>query len=274
MSPHQPVSGSGGGGGGGGGAPTDAEYWVESADATLTNEVVVGTTGITTAAYAARQAAAAAGRLFLPSDGFYLERDTGAAWAPWGPIWPLTAPVNGDFAWINQGTATVNATRGGISLYTPPTAAFSLRCRVKSAPTPPYVITAALNIFGVASIDTNGGGLVWRQSSDGKLVHVRAGWSTGSANWRIYVTKFSDPTTSVANYTDRQIQDMQPIIWLRLEDDNTDRIVSWSKDGYNFREIHSVGRTDYLTADQVGFFGQSGNASYDSYTTLLSWEES
>jgi hypothetical protein len=65
--------------GAGGGAPADAEYWVETANGSLSNEVVVGTTGITTAAYASRQAAAKAGRLFLPSNGFVVERDTGAA---------------------------------------------------------------------------------------------------------------------------------------------------------------------------------------------------
>ena len=67
-----------------------------------------------TATYAAEPAAAADGKLFLPSDGAWIERDTGAAWAPWGPLYPMTKPVNGDFVWINQGASTVNQTYGGI----------------------------------------------------------------------------------------------------------------------------------------------------------------
>ena len=55
-----------------------------------------------TAAYGSRPAAGNDGDLFLPNNGFYLERDTGAAWVPWGPIHPLTAPISGDFAILEQ----------------------------------------------------------------------------------------------------------------------------------------------------------------------------
>jgi len=72
------------------GAPDSADYVVETANAGLSAESVLGTTVITTLAQASRQAAAKAGRLFLPSDGFTIQRDTGAACVPWGRCsrWP------------------------------------------------------------------------------------------------------------------------------------------------------------------------------------------
>ena len=65
--------------------------------------------------YANEPAAGNDGDLFLPSNGFHLERDTGAAWVPWGPIFPMTKPpALSTWAWINQGTATADETNGGI----------------------------------------------------------------------------------------------------------------------------------------------------------------
>ena len=68
-------------------------------------------TVVQTAAMASEPASGmVTGDLFLPSNGFYLERYSGSAWVPWGPIWPMTKPVDGDYAWINQGSATVTTT--------------------------------------------------------------------------------------------------------------------------------------------------------------------
>jgi hypothetical protein len=49
--------------------------------------------------------------------------------------------------------------------------------------------------------------------------------------------------------------------------------VSLSADGMNWIVIHSVGRTDFCTADQVGFFGDcgtSGSVNTLNFATILS----
>src|SRR6266446_5233542 len=60
----------------------------------------------------------------------------------------FTAPVDGDYAWINQGGAsvTVNA-NGSICLYAPATGD-SLRVRKKAAPATPYTMTAGFMATG------------------------------------------------------------------------------------------------------------------------------
>jgi hypothetical protein len=254
------------------GAPTDATYWVEDANSTLTNEVVVGTTGITTAAYGSRQGAAKAGRLFLPNNGFVIERDTGAAWAPWGPLHAFTAPVDGDFSWDNQGGASVSTTNGGIFLSIPTSGSTSLRSRYKAAPSPAYVITAAflINFVGINTFDTFG--FIW---SDGtKFASFGVGYNTGvTGGYYLLSGKWTNSTTYSANYVSVSYQQFGPVVWLRIADDNTNRICSISSDGQNWVAFHSVTRTDFLTPTRVGFGASATNGTYTSGLTLLSWKE-
>jgi hypothetical protein len=63
------------------------------------------------------------------------------------------------------------------------------------------------------------------------------------------------------------------MLWLRLEDDGTNRKAHYSIDGQVFRLLHSVGRTDYLTADEIGFCWEGNHASATFNGRLLSWKE-
>lgn len=257
--------------GGGGGAPADAEYLVETANGSLSAEVVTGTTYMTTAAYGSRQAAAKAGRLFLPNNGMVVERDTGAAWAPWGPIFPFTAPVDGDFAWVNQETASVDTTFGGIYLSDAANAALDIRLRKKAAPTVPYTITAVFRFDGLL-VEFHQFGMAFRQASDGKL-HVFS-LQTNGANSPPFLgsNKYTDANNFSASYAQARYSS-GPLIFMRIADDNTNRICSYSADGQHWQVFHSVGRTDFLTADEVGFFILLQNGTYGMGVTLLSWKE-
>jgi hypothetical protein len=221
---------------------------------------------IGTGTFAARPANRKGGFLYAPNDGFFLSRDTGAAWANFGPLFPFTAPVDGDFAWVNQGTATVTTTNGGIALYAPASTGFELRCRVKTPPATPYTITAYIRPTIYPSANCLAG-LVFRQSSDGKLATFSVGAHAGGI--RFQSGKWTNATTFSAAYSE-----IAPTIvpnWMRIADDGSNRIVSFSDDGQNFIPFHTVGRTDFITADQVGFFAQANTR--DVYLTLLHWKE-
>ena len=56
--------------------------------------------------YANKPAAGVKGRLFLPTDGLFLEYDDGAAWHQYGPYRRLKAPPQTGWTWVNQGNAT------------------------------------------------------------------------------------------------------------------------------------------------------------------------
>lgn len=213
------------------------------------------------------------GDLFLPNNGFYLERYSGSAWVPWGPLFPFTKPVDGDFAWINQDSAAVTTTNGGIVLSRAAySAVTTCNVRKKTAPSTPYTITAWF-LVNVAYGGVGYGGLCFRQSSDGKLALFGIG--TDSAN-RGYTAsrKMTDPTTYSADYS---LQDQSGkaetgrLCCLRIADNGTNRICSVSADGVNFQAFHTIGRTDFLTADEVGFYINPYNR--DTQMTLLSWAQ-
>lgn len=221
----------------------------------------------------ANLAAAQAGRILLPSNGFSLYRDTGSILVPWGPLFPLTAPVNGDFSWVNQGSAAVATTYGGVLISEAIDSGNSqqYRLRVKSAPSTPY--TVDMLFLGVSFQNTTSTiAGVWRQSSDGKLILVS---SDGAG-----VIKWNDPNNVSASYilgSSRTVPQAS-YCFIRLQDDGTDRKVYLSLDGQHWHLKHSVGRTDFLTADQVGFALNVGNQGFLTSSglagaLLLHWKE-
>lgn len=237
-----------GGGGGGGG------------DSTLT------------AAYASRPAASNDGNLFLPSDGYAVDRDTGSAYVPWGPLLPLTRPpAAASWTVITAGTATLSDDAGALVLNSALDA--TQRGWRKATPAVPYTITIGV-IPTLHPTGVNGFVLGWRQSSDGKCVIYRA-YHNAAGSYEFHLAKYTDIVTFSANYM-AWIEDNSrlagPMIWLRLADDNTNRIVSLSNDGKNFNQIHSVLRTDFLTADQV-VLGIFGTATERALMTVLSYKE-
>lgn len=226
-----------------------------------------GTT--TTGTEAARPAAGTAGKLYLPSDGYYVERDTGSAWAPWGPIFPMSPPVNSQFSWQNQGSSTVDAAKVGIYLSGPGTAAsHAMRVRKKAAPQAPYTITAAF-LFNTNGVQNAHAGLCLRESATGKYHVINA--YTGSSGFTWSVQKYSNETTWTANYTTGNALATSPC-WFRITDDGTNRISSLSADGQNWIPVHSVGRTDYLTPNEVGFY-VSSYSTLAAGIVLISWKE-
>lgn len=222
-----------------------------------------------TAAYASL-AAFQAGRVLWPTNGFTLFRDSGSALVPWGPVHAFTPPVNSDFAWINQGTSTVTEDKGAI--YFEAQAALStLRVRKKSK-TGTYTVTAAFmpSLIGAAARC----GLLWRQSSDGKIVAFLYQHNPSLSGINVAsVYKWSSATTFSASYVEVPFYNQGPLIWQRLQDNGTNRKCFVSGDGQNWQQIHSVGRTDYMTADEVGICLDPAQATYVGGLTLLHWAE-
>jgi hypothetical protein len=253
--------------GGAGGAPTDADYVVETANGSLSAESVLGTTVITTAAYASRQAAAKAGRIFLPNDGFYIERDTGAAWAPWGPIYPMTPPPTlANWTWFNQDAATADETYGGICLVDSGAHA-NVRGLGRAVPSTPYVITAAI-LPRVLNGDYKAG-VYWADDA-GKIITFCI---TAESPGQISIQKWNSVTAWSANYTYFSAYTCYGLFFLRMADDGTNRTCQYSHDGQHWETLHSIGRTDFLTATKVGICTRRANTTRTPALTLLSWEE-
>lgn len=224
---------------------------------------------IHTSAYASPPASPASGDLWLPTDGIAEYRYSGSAWVPWGPVFPLTTPVDGDFAWVNQGGASIIAVKGMIYLSIPASATQQYRIRKKAAPATPYSITAML-IPDQPYSAVQGWALIWRQSSDGKLITFGCQIQANPSDFTYFIQKWTNEATFSATYTSKTLFGHLPR-FLRIADDGTNRVCSLSQDGQNWFQAHSVGRTDFLTANEVGFAGNTNAGALG--ITLASWRE-
>lgn len=224
------------------------------------------------------------GDLWMPTDGIgILFQRLSGAWSPLGSsVFPLVQPSLTGFAWINQGSATVAATKGGIYLYSPGSGSgLNIRAQVKTAPATPYVVTAHVRpLLMGKSFHT--AGICFRESSTGRihaldLFNQQAAYGSGSNAPEAFIrsTKFSSPTSFSASYQATSTN-MFPE-WLRIADDGSNRVCFISRDGQNWLIFHTIGRTDFLTANQIGFYVNSENSAVpnlDVALGLLSWQES
>lgn len=218
---------------------------------------------------AGNEPTANAGDLYFPTNGFYTERYTGTTWHQWGPLWPMVDPNAYSWSWVNQSSAYVITSNGGVFLRGTQSSAVNIRARVKSVPTAPYQVTAAF-IPLVTTANYSAAGLCLRDSGTGKLVLFDY---LGEVN-AVEVSKWSSPTAAVAAYaTNAAFRLLNAVFWFRITDDNTNRTCSYSMDGVNYADVHVVGRTDYITPDQIGFFVKDQNATYFPAMTVLSWKE-
>lgn len=213
-----------------------------------------------------------AGDLYLPNNGFVIERYSGSAWAPWGPIFPLTTPPASGWAWINQGSASVDTTKGAVILTDPANStSASNKIYKRTAPATPYTITALIMPNFVA-IDFMNGGLCFRQSSDGKLILFKHDYVDSSGKtFGLSIVTASSATAEVANLKSVRLGGIGGPLWLRIEDNGTNRKYYYSRDGQTFVQFYSEARTTYLTADEVGVYIDSRNATHAATMTVPSW---
>jgi len=181
-----------------------------------------------------------------------------------------TPPAIGDFAWVNQGIATATSGSWGINIVSILLAGDNFRILKKSSPATPYSIVICM-IPRLHEYNTQSAGVCFRESSSGSFVFF--GVETANNITQITATKWTDVTTISADYKKQNIVSNMGRIFLKIEDDGTDRVCSWGRDGVNFLEFHSVGRTDFITADEVGMALNVDHGTYGCSATYISWTE-
>lgn len=187
----------------------------------------------------------------------------------------FTPPVNADFAWVNQGTSSIRDDTDSVVLIGGAAGAgANIAVRVKTAPTPPYTITTYMEAIQVTK-PLIGYGVCFRESGTGEIhaFHVIGDGSTPSQN-RLMSSQWASATGGVVHY--QTLYTEWPVRWFRIADDGVNRICSISRDGIDWLQIHSVARTDFLTANQVGFqvsVENSATPNLAPIVRLLHWLE-
>lgn len=191
-----------------------------------------------------------------------------------GGIGTVVAPVDADFAWVNQNSATSTQVGDGVVLTGAAAGSgdWEWAMRVKSAPATPYTITAYI-VPSTFRENFRFDGLIFRQSSDGKFAAFGQFWNSFAGTPLISVRNYSGPTAFNAIVTDVNWLDQDRPFWLQISDDGTDRYYRLSSNGVTWYQFATDGRTSYFTADQVGF-GINRRTAGTAVLTLLSWEAS
>lgn len=224
--------------------------------------------------FASRPAAGSAGLLYLTDDGWYISRDSGTAWKSFGPVFPFVEPIPANYSFVNQGTATLDSTRGSMYLECQPAAADSVKLLLKPTPATPYTIDACIMPNACGWVTEMAVGVAWQNAGAGTLVTAHLGYDSTSPFTNFNVQKWNSPTSFNGAYVSLQsLRFAGSVVFIRLQDDGTNRTVSIGVDGVHWQKAHQVSRTDFLTADHVGFSVNNFSNNNPTGNNLLSWYE-
>jgi hypothetical protein len=178
-----------------------------------------------------------------------------------------------NFTWVNQGAASAaDLDGGGISLVDSGLSATdNLRILKRTAPSPPYKVTAAI-VPQLHDQSNCSIGVGFRRNSNGYVTVI----NTLRLD-QLSVLEFSSPTVFSANLVTGKPWWMgRHIQWFQIEDDNTDLIYRLSMDGINWQENHRHGRAarhNLLAPDEVFFYVNALSTTFSVSAALIAWEE-
>jgi hypothetical protein len=144
------------------------------------------------------------------------------------------------------------------------------RILAKTAPATPYVITAIFlsNILAVAQSSF---GLIQRNAGAGTFAYFQV-FAAATGALTLSVANYNSPTSFSAQPASAALIPFGPLFFLRMADNGTNRIYSYSYDyGRTWTVLYTVTRTTFVTPDQVGFGADASNASWGGAVSLLSW---
>jgi hypothetical protein len=231
--------------------------------------------------YDNKPAAGVKGRLFLPTDGLFLEYDDGAAWHKYGPYRRLKAPPQTGWSWVNQGNATVTYTGSTLVLEDPDLDTTNPQFRLLVRPVGIVNgVTAAFLWNGLGS-DVPRMGVCARQVGgdagyDGHFwaLGIQPGGGTGS-QMVLHDRYYTSPTVLQTTPTeDGKALHAERLFWVRYEWVGNYKRFWHSSDGVNWIKWDDDGMATYAGPNQLGIFIDPTNNAQKVSMTLVHWEES
>jgi len=231
--------------------------------------------------YANKPAAGVKGRLFIPTDGLFLEYDDGAAWHQYGPFRRFKAPPQTGWQWINRGNATATFVGGALVLEDPELDFGSpqLRLLVRSLMPGVQNVVAAFAYNGAASMNGPKCGFVSRSvggNDDGNFSTwgFRL-WQTSTYPF-LEAVNYLSPTAveTTPSYDNRTFWGMLRVFWVKFSWEGNYKRWYWSQDGVNWIKWGESTFDSYNAPSQHGIFIDPLNNNNRISLTLLHWEES
>jgi hypothetical protein len=186
----------------------------------------------------------------------------------YGPVYAFTRPSTLLTTWTNQGGATVTATNQSLLMVAPGALTGELRLYANTI-TVPYTITAAFSVSMRGGTATNNevAGIGIRDVG-GKLIQYGV---TNSG--QLVGFNYTNSTTFASTvFTAENYRPVGPLVWLKLQNNSTNRILSVSSDGVGWTQISSVAAGTFLTETSGGMVTSSASgATFPVSMNLYSW---
>jgi hypothetical protein len=228
--------------------------------------------------YDNKPAAGVKGRLFLPTDGQFLEYDDGASWHKYGPYKRLKAPPQTGWSWVNQGNATATFVGGALVLEDPDLDATNPQLRL-------YVRLLGLGVTSLTVAFTYNG-----IGTDAPIMGVCArcvgGTDDGNfTGWGVRLASSPPPYLHYKHYTSPTAIEAAPgvdghqlfpmrMFWMRYTWEGNYKRWWSSTDGVNWIKWTEDSLTQYNTPNQFGIFIDPVNNAQKVSLSLIHWEES
>lgn len=231
--------------------------------------------------YDNKPAAGIKGRLFLPTDGLFMEYDDGTAWRKYYPYRRLKAPPQTGWSWVNQGNATVTYTGSALVLEDPDLDTTNPQLRLLVRPVGVgNGVTAAFLWNGLAS-DTNAAmGICARQvggdaSYDGHFWTLGVSPSTATGGHMCLRERYYNSPTSLQSTPteDGKYFHARRLFWFKYEWAGYHRNFYHSADGVNWVRWDNETFSSYVGPNQLGIFIDPANSVQKVSMTLVHWEE-
>jgi hypothetical protein len=228
--------------------------------------------------YDNKPAAGVKGRLFLPTDGQFIEYDDGAAWHKYGPYRRLKAPPQTGWSWVNQGNATATFVGSVLVLEDPDLDATNpqVRLYVRSLTAGATSLVTAFAYNGIGS-DVPVMGICARcvgGTDDGNFT----GWGLRQAAATytyLHLKHYTSPTAveSTPSVDNHQFYPLR-LVWTKFAWEGNYKRLYWSVDGVNWIKWWEDSFGNYNTPSQFGVFIDPVNNIQKVSLSLLHWEES
>jgi hypothetical protein len=202
------------------------------------------------------------GRVYDCTDNGNTYRDNGTTWdlAKLGGLGVAgVEPPSAGWSTTTLGSSTFAADKGGRLLTMPSASGNNLRIEYRTlSPTINYTATAIIDPLQIPTTSSNGG-LALRNSSSGSLVTFFWGLDSGSGGWLLELWQWTSAGAAggAPTPTYKQLVMNSPPRGYRFRDDGTNRNAEYTYNGIDWTPYVSIGRTDFITPDQVGWGGNN-----------------
>jgi hypothetical protein len=230
-------------------------------------------------AYASLPAAGSSGKLYNFSDSPYTAIDNGSSYDYFYNGHKAVLLDQSGWTWFNQGSATVDQTPGFVALTSPVASGTNIRGRLRgSYPAGNFTLVVGVQQIAVQAGSVDSLTCIGLTISDGTKhkVFVVANFNFNTANGpsAIWVGKYASATSATSAtvpYTELNLG-TNPM-WLKLVDNGTNQIFSYSYDKFTWIQILSETRTTHLTPSDLGIVitNQGGTPPVQG-GNIISWD--